>query len=335
MLRRQYKKRRNKKGGRSFLDAFSQGTSQIKAAAETAKNKGMEAAANTQQGIADFEASRKSHLQRSMIAGEYSNLAKSLMKKKIEANPLGLAKQKQLAANIRGDSLVQRMIENRNPNLSPRKLRRPNPKEGGKRKSRRRKKVRKKSRKRKTRRKRKGGMNPQAGDSSPPPRQQTQQTEEERRAAVRRQVDSIMSRRMAAARERERAALLAEQNKPDHLFGGAIPAPMAYKKRVDRQEIGNQTELFNLMKRAKMRGDTKEQEKLKKKMKKSFDRMNYWNTPEAKANKERVLDSQVRKAMPGIEAAIKGKTLVLRKTRQTRSASAGRKKRKTRRKRRR
>tara|TARA_Y100000287_G_C14126084_1_gene307396 strand:+ start:145 stop:414 length:270 start_codon:yes stop_codon:yes gene_type:complete len=89
------------------------------------------------------------------------------------------------------------------------------------------------------------------------------------------------------------------------------------------------------MKRAKMRGDTKEQEKLKKKMKKSFDRMNYWNTPEAKANKERILDSQVRKAMPGIEAAIKGKTLVLRKTRQTRSASAGRKKRKTRRKRRR
>ena len=269
MLRRQYKKRRNKKGGRSFLDAFSQGTSQIKAAAETAKNKGMEAAANTQQGIADFEASRKAHLQRSMIAGEYSNLAKSLMRKKIEANPLGLAKQKQLAANLRGDSLVQRMIENRNPNLSPRKLRRPNPKEGGKRKSRR----RKKSRKRKTRRRKRRG--------------------------------------------------------------GAIPAPMAYKRRVDRQEIGNQTELFNLMKRAKMRGDTNEQEKLKKKMKKSFDRMNYWNTPEAKANKERILDSQVRKAMPGIEAAIKGKTLVLRKTRQTRSASAGRKKRKTRRKRRR
>ena len=32
--------------------------------------------------------------------------------------------------------------------------------------------------------------------------------------------------------------------------------------------------------------------------------------------------------MPGIEAAIKAKTLVPRKTRQTRSASAGRKKRK-------
>ena len=117
---------------------------------------------------------------------------------------------------------------------------------------------------------------------------------------------------------------------------GGMGVPDFYKKRVDRQEIGNQTELFNLMKRAKMRGDTNEQEKLKKKMKKSFDRMNYWNTPEAKANKERILDSQVRKAMPGIEAAIKGKTLVLRKTRKTRSASAGRKKkRKTRRKRRR
>ena len=268
MLRRQYKKRRNKKGGRSFLDAFSQGASQIKTAAETAKNKGVEAAANTQQGIADFEASRKAHLQRSMIAGEYSDLARRLMKKKIEenikANPLGFAKQQQKEANRRGDSLAQQMVENRNPNLSPMKLRRTR---GGKRKSRR----RKKSRKRKTRRKKRGGM----------------------------------------------------------------PAPMAYKKRVDRQEISNQTELFNLMKRAKMRGDTNEQEKLKKKMKKSFDRMNYWNTPEAKANKERILDSQVRKAMPGIEAAIKGKTLVLRKTRQTRSASAGRKKRKTRRKRRR
>ena len=231
MLRRQYKKRRNKKGGRNFFDAVSQGAEQWKSAATIAKNKGMEAAANTQQGFADFEASRKANLQRSMMAGEYSDLAKNLMKKNIEKNPLGLAKQKQLAANLRGDSLVQRMIENRNPNLSPRKLRRPNPKEGGKRKSRRRKKTRKKSRKRKTRRKRKGGMNPQAGDSSPPPRQQTQQTEEERRAAVRRQVDRIMSRRMAAARERERAALLAEQSKPDHLFGGAIPAPMAYKKK--------------------------------------------------------------------------------------------------------
>ena len=268
MLKRQYKKRRNKKGGRSFLQALQEGTGQIKAAAERAKNKGMEVAENTQQGIADFEASRKANLQRSMMAGEYSDMAKNLMKKKIEANPLGLAKQKQLAANLRGDFGVQRMIENRNPNLSPRKLRRFNPKQlGGKRKSRR----RKKSRKRKTRRKRRGGM----------------------------------------------------------------PAPMAYKRRVDRQEIGNQTELFNLMKRAKMRGDTNEQEKLKKKMKKSFDRMNFWNTPEAKANKERILQSQVTKAMPGIEAAIKAKTLVPRKTRQTRSASAGRKKRKTRRKRRR
>ena len=267
MLRRKYKKRRNKKGGRNFFDAFSQGSSQIKAAAEKAKNKGLEAAATTQQGIADFEASRKAHLQRSMMAGEYSDLAKRLMKKnideRIKTNPIGFAKQRQLEANLR-DPTEQKMVENRNPNLSPMKLRRTR---GGKRKSRR----RKKSRKRKTTRKRRGGM----------------------------------------------------------------PAPMAYKKRVDRQEIGNQMELYRLMSRAKMRGDTKEQEKLKKKMKKSFDRMNFWNTPEAKANKERILQSQVRKAMPGIEAAIKAKTLVPRKTRQTRSASAGRKKRKTRRKRRR
>ena len=100
--------------------------------------------------------------------------------------------------------------------------------------------------------------------------------------------------------------------------------PDFYKKRVDRQEIGKQTELFNLMKRAKMRGDTKEQEKLKKKMKKSFDRMNYWNTPEAKANKERILDSQVRKAMPEIEDSMKRGLLVPRKPR---SSSGGRKRR--------
>ena len=59
MLRRQYKKRRNKKGGRNFFDAVSEGTEQWKSAATIAKNKGMEAAANTQQGIADFEASRQ------------------------------------------------------------------------------------------------------------------------------------------------------------------------------------------------------------------------------------------------------------------------------------
>ena len=54
MLKRKYKKRRNKRGGRNFFDAFSQGSSQIKSAAETAKNKGLEVAATTQQGISDF-----------------------------------------------------------------------------------------------------------------------------------------------------------------------------------------------------------------------------------------------------------------------------------------
>ena len=114
--------------------------------------------------------------------------------------------------------------------------------------------------------------------------------------------------------------------------GGAISAPMAYKRRVDRQEIGNQTELFNLMKRAKMRGDTKEQEKLKKKMKKSFDRMNYWNTPEAKANKERILDSQVRVAMPEIEKSFERGLLVPRKPRS--SSTGGKRRRKTKRRKR-
>ena len=70
MLKRQYKKMRSKKGGRNFFDAFSQGTSQIKSAAKKAKDKGMEAAANTQQGFADFEASRKANVKREMPGGE-------------------------------------------------------------------------------------------------------------------------------------------------------------------------------------------------------------------------------------------------------------------------
>ena len=266
MLRRQYKKRRNKKGGRNFFDAVSEGAEQWKSAATIAKNKGMEAAANTQQGIADFEASRKANVQRAMVAGEYSDLAKSLMKKKIEANPLGFAKQKQLAANLR-DPFEQKMVENRNPNISPMKLRRTR---GGKRKSRRRKKSRK--RKRKTRRKRRGG---------------------------------------------------------------AIPAPMAYKKRVDRQEEKKQWTLNREMQTAKMKGLSEKQEEIKKKLKASFDRQAYWKTPGDAKNKDAIAGFHVRKAMPGIEAAIKGKTLVPRKTRQTRSSSAGRKKKKTRRKRRR
>ena len=273
MLRRQYKKRRNKKGGRSFFDAFSQGTSQIKSAAEKAKDKGMEAAANTQKGLEDFEASRKANVQRSMMAGEYSDLAKSLMKKKIEANPIGFARQKQIAANLRDDSFGQPMVENRNPNLSPMKtnpykLRRTR---GGKRKSRRKSRKRN-NRKRKTRRKRRGG---------------------------------------------------------------AIPAPMAYKKRVDKQEEKKQWTLNREMQTAKMKGLSEKQEKIKKKLKESFNRQAYWKTPGNEKNKDAIAGFHVRKAMPGIEAAIKGKTLVPRKTRKTRSSSAGRKKKKTRRKRRR
>ncbi len=271
MLIRQYKKRRNKKGGRNFFDAVSQGAEQWKSAAETAKNKGMEAASNTQKGLEDFEASRKANVQRSMMAGEYSDLAKNLMKKKIRANPLGFARQKQIAANLRADSFGQPMIENRIPNLSPMKLRRPNPKGGGKRKSRRKSKKRN-NRKRKTRRKRRGG---------------------------------------------------------------AIPAPMAFKKKVDKWEGKKQWTLNREMQTAKMKGLTEKQKKIKKKLKASFNRQAYWKTPGNEKNKDAIAGFHVRKAMPGIEAAIKGKTLVPRKTRQTRSSSAGRKKKKTRRKRRR
>ena len=117
--------------------------------------------------------------------------------------------------------------------------------------------------------------------------------------------------------------------------GGAIPAPMAYKKRVDKEEEKKQWILNREMQTAKMKGLSKKQEEIKKKLKASFDRQAYWKTPGDAKNKDAIAGFHVRKAMPGIEAAIKGKTLVPRKTRQTRSSSAGRKKRKTRRKRRR
>tara|TARA_Y200000002_G_scaffold380053_1_gene390640 strand:+ start:166 stop:960 length:795 start_codon:yes stop_codon:yes gene_type:complete len=93
----------------------------------------------------------------------------------------------------------------------------------------------KKSRKRKT--KRRGGMNPQGGDNNLPRRQpqQRQRTEEERLAEVRRQVHAMQSRRMEEARRRERAALLAEANKPDHLFGGKRKRKNKTKKRRRRR----------------------------------------------------------------------------------------------------
>lgn len=115
--------------------------------------------------------------------------------------------------------------------------------------------------------------------------------------------------------------------------GGAISAPMAYKKRVDRQEEKKQWTLNREMQTAKMKHNEKNQEEIKKKLKTSFNRQAYWKTPGNEKNKDAIAGFHVRKAMPGIEAAIKGKTLVPRKTRQTRSSSAGRKKRKTRRKR--
>ena len=115
--------------------------------------------------------------------------------------------------------------------------------------------------------------------------------------------------------------------------GGAISAPMAYKKRVDRQEEKKQWTLNREMQTAKMKHNEKNQEEIKKKLRTSFNRQAYWKTPGNEKNKDAIAGFHVRKAMPGIEAAIKGKTLVPRKTRQTRSSSAGRKKRKTRRKR--
>ena len=114
--------------------------------------------------------------------------------------------------------------------------------------------------------------------------------------------------------------------------GGAIPAPMAYKKHVDRQEEKNQWALNREMQAAKKTHNEKKQKEIKKKLTTSFNRQAYWQTPGNEKNKDAIAGFHVRKAMPGIEAAIKGKTLVPRKTR---SSSAGRKKRKTRRKRRR
>lgn len=92
--------------------------------------------------------------------------------------------------------------------------------------------------KRKTRRKRLGGMNPQGADNNLPrqqPQAQQRQTAEEREAArvaaVQRQVNLMQSQRMAAARAREQAALIAETKKPVHLFGGKRKSKRRKSKR--------------------------------------------------------------------------------------------------------
>ena len=104
---------------------------------------------------------------------------------------------------------------------------------------------------------------------------------------------------------------------------GGVPAPMIYKKRVDKQEEKKQAKYYHLMKSARMRGDKQKQEELKNKMKKSFNRMNYWNTPGAQSNKEIIVNATVRKAMPEIEKSIKRGLVVPRKTR-TKSAGGKR-----------
>ena len=86
---------------------------------------------------------------------------------------------------------------------------------------------------------------------------------------------------------------------------GAFDPISDFKKSVDKTEIKKQADLFNKMKRARIEGDTKKQEELRRHMRKSFDRMIYWKTPEAQANAARIINNKVEQAMPEINKSIR------------------------------
>ena len=66
MLRSKFNK---KKRGGSFMDAWNSGANDLKNNLKTLKNKSMEVAANTQEGITAFETSRKAQLQSRTMPG--------------------------------------------------------------------------------------------------------------------------------------------------------------------------------------------------------------------------------------------------------------------------
>ena len=72
MLRSKYRKRRNKKGGRSFMEAFAQGSGDLKNYANQAGDKLNRAALKTRQNLTVFENARQGAITKTgMDAGAF------------------------------------------------------------------------------------------------------------------------------------------------------------------------------------------------------------------------------------------------------------------------
>ena len=91
--------------------------------------------------------------------------------------------------------------------------------------------------------------------------------------------------------------------------------PDFYKKRVDREEDKKQWKLNRKMRVAIKNHNYKEQAKIKKKLKKSFERQKYYNTPGHAENKEAIVKGLVRNAGPAIDDSLRRGLLVRRKPR--------------------
>ena len=70
MLRRKHKKMRNKRGGRTFMDAFTEGAGTIKKSTLLAKEKAEKVGEGTKSGFNAFNAGRTAAINRNIIGGE-------------------------------------------------------------------------------------------------------------------------------------------------------------------------------------------------------------------------------------------------------------------------
>jgi hypothetical protein len=70
MLRRKHKKMRNKRGGRTFMDAFTKGAGTIKETTLLAKEKAEIIGEGTKSGFNAFNAGRTAAINRNIIGGE-------------------------------------------------------------------------------------------------------------------------------------------------------------------------------------------------------------------------------------------------------------------------
>jgi hypothetical protein len=70
MLRRKHKKMRNKRGGRTFMDAFTEGTGTIKETTLLAKEKAERVGEDTKSGFNDFNDGRTEVITRNITGGE-------------------------------------------------------------------------------------------------------------------------------------------------------------------------------------------------------------------------------------------------------------------------